>query len=395
MSATRVFVARLAGCSVFDPNGDQVGKVRDVLVVYRKREPSPRVVGIDRRGARQAPRVPVASDGSPASAPARSSPRASSTFAASSSAAARCASSPRCSGRKVTLRDGRGAAPHRGRRDRGARPRRVGGQPGVPAPAEDLGIPLRRRARPCSRRGRDVVEEHRPASPSRRPSSSRATPTCCPPTSRTRCSTCRSSACSRSRRSCRDERLADVLEEMPENEQVDILEPARRRPRRRRARPDAAGRRGRPHRAALRGARRDAARAHGARGGGRRALPAVLRPGHRGRPDDHRADHRVGRCHGRRGARAHPPARTRARRSALRSASPCRRTSRRPAASSAWCTSSGCCAIRRTSASARCSTRASSPCAPTPASPRCSRILASYNLVSVPLWTRATVWSGW
>ncbi|HEY1530273.1 MAG TPA: CBS domain-containing protein [Galbitalea sp.] len=44
MSATRVFVARLAGCSVFDPFGDKVGKVRDVLVVYRK-SASPRVVG--------------------------------------------------------------------------------------------------------------------------------------------------------------------------------------------------------------------------------------------------------------------------------------------------------------------------------------------------------------
>lgn len=44
MSATRVFVARLAGCSVFDPAGDKVGKVRDVLVVYRRAE-SPRVVG--------------------------------------------------------------------------------------------------------------------------------------------------------------------------------------------------------------------------------------------------------------------------------------------------------------------------------------------------------------
>ena len=44
MSATRVFVARLAGCSVFDPFGDKVGKVRDVLVVYRKSD-SPRVVG--------------------------------------------------------------------------------------------------------------------------------------------------------------------------------------------------------------------------------------------------------------------------------------------------------------------------------------------------------------
>ncbi len=37
-------MARLAGCSVFDPFGDRVGKVRDVLVVYRK-SASPRVVG--------------------------------------------------------------------------------------------------------------------------------------------------------------------------------------------------------------------------------------------------------------------------------------------------------------------------------------------------------------
>ncbi|WP_066040360.1 magnesium transporter MgtE N-terminal domain-containing protein [Herbiconiux solani] len=45
MSATRVFVARLAGCTVFDPAGDRLGKVRDVLVVYRKDDP-PRVVGL-------------------------------------------------------------------------------------------------------------------------------------------------------------------------------------------------------------------------------------------------------------------------------------------------------------------------------------------------------------
>ena len=44
MSATRVFAARLAGCSVFDPAGDKVGKVRDVLVIYRSTE-APRVVG--------------------------------------------------------------------------------------------------------------------------------------------------------------------------------------------------------------------------------------------------------------------------------------------------------------------------------------------------------------
>ncbi|OIH98127.1 CBS domain-containing protein [Curtobacterium sp. MCBA15_001] len=45
MSATKVFVARLAGCSVFDPAGDRVGRVRDVLVVYRRADP-PHVVGL-------------------------------------------------------------------------------------------------------------------------------------------------------------------------------------------------------------------------------------------------------------------------------------------------------------------------------------------------------------
>ncbi|MCC6270667.1 MAG: CBS domain-containing protein [Microbacteriaceae bacterium] len=44
MSATRVFVARLVGCAIFDPRGDRVGRVRDVLVVYRRKN-SPRVVG--------------------------------------------------------------------------------------------------------------------------------------------------------------------------------------------------------------------------------------------------------------------------------------------------------------------------------------------------------------
>jgi CBS domain-containing protein/sporulation protein YlmC with PRC-barrel domain len=45
VSTTRVFAARLVGCSVFDPNGDRVGKVRDVLVVYRTTG-GPRVVGM-------------------------------------------------------------------------------------------------------------------------------------------------------------------------------------------------------------------------------------------------------------------------------------------------------------------------------------------------------------
>jgi Mg/Co/Ni transporter MgtE (contains CBS domain) len=45
VSAARVFAARLVGCSVFDPVGDKVGRVRDVLVVYRRKS-SPRVVGM-------------------------------------------------------------------------------------------------------------------------------------------------------------------------------------------------------------------------------------------------------------------------------------------------------------------------------------------------------------
>ena len=42
---TRVFAARLVGCSVFDPNGDRVGKVRDVLAVIRSQS-APRVIGL-------------------------------------------------------------------------------------------------------------------------------------------------------------------------------------------------------------------------------------------------------------------------------------------------------------------------------------------------------------
>ena len=45
MSATRLFVARLAGCGVFDPVGDKVGKVIDVLVAYRK-SGAPKVSGM-------------------------------------------------------------------------------------------------------------------------------------------------------------------------------------------------------------------------------------------------------------------------------------------------------------------------------------------------------------
>lgn len=45
-SPQRVYAARLAGLPVFDPSGDQVGKVRDVVVVPRTTARQPRVVGL-------------------------------------------------------------------------------------------------------------------------------------------------------------------------------------------------------------------------------------------------------------------------------------------------------------------------------------------------------------
>ena len=45
-TGTRVFVARLAGLQVFDPNGDQVGRVRDVVVALRIGKDAPRALGV-------------------------------------------------------------------------------------------------------------------------------------------------------------------------------------------------------------------------------------------------------------------------------------------------------------------------------------------------------------
>jgi CBS domain-containing protein len=46
VAPTRVFIARLAGLLVYDPNGDQVGKVRDVVVATRYDDKQPRVNGL-------------------------------------------------------------------------------------------------------------------------------------------------------------------------------------------------------------------------------------------------------------------------------------------------------------------------------------------------------------
>ena len=43
---TRVFVARLAGTPLFDPIGDQVGRVRDVVASLRIGPEAPRVLGL-------------------------------------------------------------------------------------------------------------------------------------------------------------------------------------------------------------------------------------------------------------------------------------------------------------------------------------------------------------
>ena len=45
-TGTRVYIARLAGLPVFDPTGDQVGRVRDVVVALRLGRDAPRVLGL-------------------------------------------------------------------------------------------------------------------------------------------------------------------------------------------------------------------------------------------------------------------------------------------------------------------------------------------------------------
>ena len=46
VAPARVFIARLAGLLVYDPNGDQVGKIRDVVAALRVDTKPPRVLGL-------------------------------------------------------------------------------------------------------------------------------------------------------------------------------------------------------------------------------------------------------------------------------------------------------------------------------------------------------------
>jgi Mg/Co/Ni transporter MgtE len=45
LNLNRVFLARLAGTTVFDPNGDQLGKVRDAVATLRTNNQPPRILG--------------------------------------------------------------------------------------------------------------------------------------------------------------------------------------------------------------------------------------------------------------------------------------------------------------------------------------------------------------
>ncbi|QZY30037.1 magnesium transporter MgtE N-terminal domain-containing protein [Nocardioides coralli] len=45
-AATRVYAARLVGLPIFDPQGDQVGKVRDIVAAVRSEVNQPRVLGL-------------------------------------------------------------------------------------------------------------------------------------------------------------------------------------------------------------------------------------------------------------------------------------------------------------------------------------------------------------
>src|SRR4051812_38621802 len=45
-AAPRIFVSHLSGVAVFDPNGDQVGRVRDLVAMLRVGRRPPRLLGI-------------------------------------------------------------------------------------------------------------------------------------------------------------------------------------------------------------------------------------------------------------------------------------------------------------------------------------------------------------
>ena len=219
---TRVFAARLAGLPVFDPQGDQVGKVRDVVVVVRSDVRQPRVVGlvVEVFGRRQifVPMTRVTN------------------IDAGQVITTGLVNMRRFEQRSTeTLVIGADARPH-------------GDGEGAPASrgtVYDVAIEqarnrdwvvsrvaLKEGAKGFRRRGQTHVVEWGDVEGLHDDRGGQQGAThliasledISPPTSPTSSATCRSSAASRWSPRLDDERLADVLEELPEEDQVEILE---------------------------------------------------------------------------------------------------------------------------------------------------------------------------
>ena len=222
MSATRVFVARLAGCSVFDPAGDRVGKVRDVLVVYRSTS-RPRVVGLIVEIPGQAPRVPLDRPGD------QHRRRPDHHHRPDQPAPLRAARRRGAGDRRTARPQGRRCATSRARRpsrmSRSSRPRPASGRSTscscagrAPAPR-----PFGKGADAVRRAGTRCARRRRRARRSRPSSSSRPTPTCCPADLATTLLDLPEERRLEVAEELPDERLADALEEMTEEDQVELI----------------------------------------------------------------------------------------------------------------------------------------------------------------------------
>ena len=224
-TGTRVFVARLAGLPVFDPNGDQVGRVRDVVVALRIGRDAAARARPGRSRSRRAAASSCRSAGSPRSTPRPScSPPARSACAASTSAPARRWSSAELLDRRVTLL----ATGERGHRRSTSR-----WSSSAPATGCSAQVAVRRRRHRAARRRRGEAAAGRLGRGQRllaAPRTSRAPPTCSPssrscgrPTSPASLHDLSGKRRAEIAAALDDERLADVLEELPEDEQVELL----------------------------------------------------------------------------------------------------------------------------------------------------------------------------
>ena len=273
VSTQRVFVARLSGCSVFDPAGDRLGKVRDVVVIYRKDDP-PRVVGlvVEIPGRRHV-FVSIGRVTSIATGQVITTGLINVRRFQQRGGEVRVMAE--MLGRRVLPRRRLGHRRHRGRRDRAQPARRVGCRSAVPAPPEARAPRRSRRARRRSRSGTDVREDQVPGEAQSaeqlvatfaelKPADLANTPA--RPARRAHDRGRRGAL----RRAARRRPRGDARGRAGAHPRA-----ARRRARRRHPRRDGARRRRRPPRPAARGALRGAPRPHGARRGRRRPRPAA------------------------------------------------------------------------------------------------------------------------